>query len=54
VPEHYHKVRAWLEQHVFPWIGAQPLAQLEAPEILAMLRRLVKRGTLNTAGRVRE
>lgn len=54
VAEHTAKVRAWLEQHVFPWIGARPIAELEAPEILGMLRRLVNRGTLNTAGRVRE
>jgi integrase len=54
VPEHYLKVKAWLEQHVFPSIGPKPPAELEAPEVLVMLRRLVARGTLNTAGRVRE
>jgi integrase len=54
VPLHSAKVLAWLEQHVFPWIGALPMASIEAPDVLAMLRRLVTRGTLNTAGRVRE
>ncbi|MFI4970539.1 MAG: tyrosine-type recombinase/integrase, partial [Lysobacterales bacterium] len=54
VPEHTAKVRAWLEQHVYPSIGTQAIAELEAPEVLAMLRKLVKRGTLNTAGRIRE
>lgn len=54
VPEHTAKIRAWLENHVFPGIGDKPVAELEAPEVLSMLRRLVKRGTLNTAGRVRE
>lgn len=54
VEDHSRKVRAWLEQHVFPHIGAMSIGELEAPEILAMLRKLVKRGTLNTAGRVRE
>ncbi|HXS73595.1 MAG TPA: integrase arm-type DNA-binding domain-containing protein, partial [Rhodanobacteraceae bacterium] len=54
VPDHSAKVRAWLEHHVFPWIGDKPVAELEAPEVLSMLRRLVKRGTLNTAGRIRE
>jgi len=39
---------------VFPWIGRRPIAELEAPELLSVLRRLVTRGTLNTAGRVRE
>ncbi|TAN03498.1 MAG: DUF4102 domain-containing protein [Rhodanobacteraceae bacterium] len=54
MPEHTAKIRAWLEHHVFPWIGDKPIADLEAPEVLSMLRRLVKRGTLNTAGRIRE
>jgi integrase len=43
----------WLEQHAYPVIGATPIAELEAPEILAMLRKIVKRGTLETAERVR-
>ena len=54
VPEHTAKIRAWLENHVFPWIGDKPIADLEAPEVLSMLKRMVTRGTLNTAGRVRE
>lgn len=54
VEDHTKKVKAWLEQHVFPWIGRSPIADIEAPEVLVMLRRLVKRGTINTAGRIRE
>jgi integrase len=54
VDEHTAKIRAWLGQHVNPSIGSVPVAELEAPEILEMLRKLVARGTLNTAGRVRE
>ena len=54
VPDQSVKVRTWLESHVFPWIGRRPIAELEAPELLSVLRRLVTRGTLNTAGRVRE
>lgn len=54
VPEHTAKIRAWLTQHVNPSIGTRAIGELEAPEILAMLRKLVDRGTLNTAGRVRE
>jgi site-specific recombinase XerD len=50
VDEHTVKVRAWLEQQVFPTLGAVAIAELEA----LMLRKLVTRGTLNTAGRVRE
>ncbi|GAA0707916.1 tyrosine-type recombinase/integrase [Dokdonella soli] len=54
VPATGARVRAWLDQHVNPWIGAKPIAELEAPELLAMLRKVVKRGTLDTAGRIRE
>jgi integrase len=54
VPATGARIRAWFEQHVFPWIGATPIAELEAPEVLAMLRKVVKRGTLDTAGRIRE
>lgn len=53
VPENAARNRAWLEQHVFPAIGARPVGELDAPELLAMLRKMVARGTLNTAERVR-
>jgi len=54
VEDHTQKVRNWLEQHVFPILGTQPISDIEAPDILAMLRKLTTRGTLNTAGRVRQ
>ncbi|MBS0516821.1 MAG: integrase arm-type DNA-binding domain-containing protein [Proteobacteria bacterium] len=54
VDDHTRKIRAWLEQHVNPTIGAVSIAELGSPDILVMLRKLVTRGTLNTAGRVRE
>lgn len=54
MPDQLEKVTHWLEQHVFPWIGASPVDDILAPEILAVLQRLVKRGTINTAGRVRQ
>lgn len=54
VEDHSRKVRRWLEQHVFPSIGAAPIGTIEAPEVLEALRKVVKRGTLNTAHRLRE
>ncbi len=51
---HVDKVRNWLEQHVFPSLGPAVVGEIEAPEILATLQRLVARGTLNTAERVRQ
>lgn len=41
-----------LEGNVFPWLGAKPISTLMAPEILAMARRVEKRGALEVAHRV--
>jgi len=42
-----------LEAHAFPYIGGTPVAQLEAPAVLDVLQRIEKRGTLETAHRLR-
>jgi integrase len=47
-----HKLER-LEKNVFPWIGARPIKEITAPDVLAVLRRLESRGTLDTAHRVR-
>lgn len=41
-------------QDVFPWIGTRPIAELEAPELLAMLRRITDRGAIETAHRAKD
>lgn len=38
---------------VFPVLGPRPIAEIKAPELLAMLRRIESRGALETAHRVR-
>jgi integrase len=48
---HAHRTLRRLENDVFPWIGARPIAEIAAPEILALLRRIEGRGTLDTAHR---
>jgi len=40
-----------LERDVFPWIGARPVAEVTAPELLGVLRRIEQRGALETAHR---
>jgi integrase len=47
-----HKLER-LEKNVFPWIGARPIKDITAPEVLSVLRRLESRGILDTAHRVR-
>jgi len=41
-----------LEKDVFPWIGTRPMAQVQAPEILAILNRVESRAP-ETARRLR-
>lgn len=42
-----------LEVHVFPYIGARPIVKVEAPDVLDVLQRIEKKGTVETAHRVR-
>lgn len=42
-----------LEVHVLPYVGGRPIADLEPPEILAVLQRIEAKGTIETAHRVR-
>ncbi|HAT29995.1 MAG TPA: integrase [Janthinobacterium sp.] len=39
------------ERDIFPWIGARPVADVCAPDLLAALRRIEARGALETAHR---
>ena len=48
---HSSKIIARLEKDVFPWIGAQPIAEIAAPALLATMRRIEARGALETAHR---
>lgn len=47
-----HKLER-LEKNVFPWIGKQPIKDITAPDVLAVLRRMESRKILDTAHRVR-
>ncbi|OPY77564.1 MAG: putative prophage CPS-53 integrase [Syntrophorhabdus sp. PtaU1.Bin153] len=50
---HATKLFSAMTRDLFPWIGARPIKELKAPELLAALRRIESRGTLETAHRVR-
>jgi integrase len=43
-----------LEADVFPHIGSRPIAEIDAPELLDVLRRVEKRGVIETARRLRQ
>ena len=42
---------AMLERDVFPWLGARAIAELAAPDMIAVLRRIEGRGALDIAKR---
>lgn len=50
---HRDKVVRRLERDVFPVIGRLPVASIAAPDVLEVLRRIEKRGVLETAHRAR-
>lgn len=45
--------RRLLDSYLTPYIGARPIAEVTAPELLAALRRIEERGTVETAHRTR-
>ncbi len=49
---HRDKVVRRLERDVFPYLGSRPVAELKAPDILAVARKVEARGALDTAHRV--
>jgi len=52
-PGHALTLMKRLEREVFPWIGARPIGEVKAPELLSVLRRVESRGTLDTAHRIK-
>ncbi|WP_369050630.1 tyrosine-type recombinase/integrase [Burkholderia gladioli] len=49
----YEKTLARFKKDVFPWLGKRPIAEIDAPEVLAVLKRIDSRGARFTAHRVR-
>lgn len=53
-PVHATDVIKSLEREIFPTLGGMPISQLDAPLVLATLRKIEARGSLETAKRVRQ
>ena len=51
VPRHADRIIRRLERDIFPWIGGSPIAELTAPKLLDVVRRIEQRGALETAHR---
>lgn len=52
VEHHAGDVQRRLEVNIFPYIGALPIAEIEAPELLAAVRKIESRGAYDLAHRV--
>ncbi len=51
---HRDKIIKRMERDVFPYLGRRPVSAITAPEILAVVRRIESRGTLETAHRAQQ
>lgn len=52
VPHHADDVRRRLEGNTFPFIGSRPIAEIEAPELLEVVRKVEKRKAYDLAHRI--
>jgi len=54
VPKTGQKIQRYLEKDVFPYIGSRPIADIDPPELLEMLRKIEGRGAFYNAGRIKQ
>jgi integrase len=53
-PKYCALLLARLEADIFPQIGSRPIADIDVPELLEALRKVAKRGVIETARRLRQ
>lgn len=53
-PGHAKRVKAKLENDLYPWLGSRPIDGITAPELLQTLRRIEGRGVIETAHRAKQ
>ena len=51
VASHGDRILRRFEHDLFPWLGERPVADIRAPEVLSVLRRIENRGAVETAHR---
>lgn len=49
-PAQYEKTMARFRNDVFPWIGKRPIGEIDAPELLALLKTRRSRGSASHHG----
>lgn len=53
-PAHAQNVNRRFDVDIFPYIGNRPIAEIDPPELLEVLRRIEKRGALDVTARVKQ
>jgi integrase len=53
-PQYLARLKTRLETDIFPLIGSRPIRDIDAPELLQMLRNVERRGVIETARRLRQ
>jgi integrase len=51
---HKENIVRHVEKNALPWLGARPIAELKAADLLAVLRRIEERGALESAHRTKQ
>ncbi|WP_036267863.1 tyrosine-type recombinase/integrase [Methylocaldum szegediense] len=53
-PSHKENIVRRIEKDILPWLGARPIAELKAADLLTALRRIEARGALESAHRTKQ
>ena len=51
-PEHAKTILKRLEKDVLPWLGKRPIAEITAPDLLSVLRRIESRGAAEATRKI--
>jgi integrase len=51
---HAKKIIRRFELYIFPWLGSRPISEITPPELLGVLRKIEKRGILESAHRAQQ
>lgn len=54
VDSHSEKIIRRMERDIFPWLGARPIREIVAADLLAVLQRIEERGAVETAHRAKQ
>ena len=53
-PKYHKQCLTCMEQHVFPVIGALPITEITIPDVVRVIEKISKRGTIETAKKMKQ